>query len=177
MPLPTRVAVWLAAIGAAASLGGCSGGKPQAAPPPSPSFSASPCPTPAATLPTAWPKELPADLPKPSHATIVGEQTTPDGIKIVRYTTPTSLRESVLFVVSRYPKAGYVLGRGDAEATEADAPFIHGTVRGITRLAALEQCKTLWLSATVKVTGPAGPTTPILPTHTSSGSPSPLPFG
>jgi hypothetical protein len=168
----------LAVTAALVTVTGCSGGS-SAAPAPTPinSFSVSPCPTVAPAKAPVWPAALPKDLPKPLNATIVGQQTTSDGIKIVRYTTPTSLREAVLFVVERYKTAGYILGRGDAEATEADAPFVKGTSRGITRLASIENCKTLWLTATVKITGPTGPTTPILPSHTPSGTPSPLPFG
>lgn len=172
----------IAGLSVAAALtatAGCSSGSGNAAAPtPAPSFSVSPCPAPTAPIkPAVWPAAMPKDLPRPTNATIMGQQTTPDGIKIVRYTTPTSLRESVLFVVKQYGTAGYVLGRGDAEATEADAPFVKGTTRGITRLASITNCKTLWLTATVRVTGPLGPTTPILPSRTPSGSASPLPFG
>jgi hypothetical protein len=180
MPSRTTAIACLVVTAALTGVTACSGSGSSAGPAPTtaPSFSVSPCPvsTAAAKAP-AWPAAIPKDLPKPLDATIVGTQSTPDGIKIVRYTTPTSLREAVLFVVERYKTAGYILGRGDAEATEADAPFVKGTTRGITRLASLENCKTLWLTATVKATGPVGPTTPILPSRTPSGSASPLPFG
>ena len=77
--------------------------------------------------------------------------------------------------VTTAPKAGYQLGRGDAEATEADAPFIHGQLRGLVRMLEAGPCETQWLLATV--TAQNAPTTPLLPTHSPSGSPSPLPFG
>lgn len=177
---PVRlVAAIVAAIVSAVTLGGCSGGsKPVAAPAPSQStFTPSPCPTPAVTKATVWPSFLPADLPKPVNATIQPKSvtTTADGVHIVRFVTPTSLRESVLFIVNKYPKAGYTLGRGDAEATEADAPFVHGEIRGVTRISSITQCQTLWLTATAKVATTG--TTPLVPTRTPSGSASPLPFG
>lgn len=178
---PVRVAaMFVAALVTAGTLTGCTGGsKSSAAPAPTQSvYTPPPCPTPATGKPPNWPKFLPADLPKPANATIQpnGVSTTSDGVHIVKFTTPTSLRDSVLFIVHSYPKAGYALGRGDAESTEADAPFVHGEVRGVTRISLLEQCKTLWLTATVKVGSQFG-NTPVIPPHTPSASPSPLPFG
>jgi hypothetical protein len=101
---------------------------------------------------------------------------TSDGIHVVRFTTPTSLRTSVLFIVERYPKAGYVIGRGDAEATEADAPFVHNQVRGLTRVTEISLCQTLWLVASVAVTN-KGVTSPLLVPHPTSSATSALPFG
>lgn len=181
MHLARPAALALAAIATAATLTGCTGGStPQAGPTPTQSvYSPPPCPAVTTHVKTVWPKWLPADLPKPPDATIIGEQTTSDGVHVVRFMTPTSLRDTVIFIVNSYPKAGYALGRGDAEATEADAPFVHGTVRGLTRVAFQQQCKTLWLTATVTqstTTGPGG-TSPLLSPHPTSSSTSPLPFG
>lgn len=177
---PVRLAATIvAALVTAVTVGGCGGGStPAAAPAPSQSaYTPPPCPTPKVAKPTAWPSFLPADLPKPINATIQPKSitTTRDGVHIVRFETPTSLRESVLFIVNKYPKAGYALGRGDAEATEADAPFVHGDIRGVTRISSITQCQTLWLTAVAKVT--TSGTTPLVPPRTPSGSPSPLPFG
>jgi hypothetical protein len=159
---------------------GCGSGSGQAgAPAPSPqrTFTASPCPTPATTKPAQWSAAVPADLPKPPHATITESTRTPDGVQITKFTTPSSLRDGVLFVVGELPKAGYVLGRGDAEISEADAPFVHGDIRGLVRLLATQPCSTLWLLATVKANNPASGGSPLLPTHSPSGTPSALPFG
>ena len=119
---------------------------------------------------------VPADLPKPPNATIDDADTAPDGVRIVKFTTPQSLREAVLFVVQELPKAGYVLGRGDAEATEADAPFVHNDTRGLLRMIATGDCRTQWLLATIDTSAPTGGS-PLLPAHSPSGSSSPLPFG
>jgi hypothetical protein len=157
---------------------GCSSGSDkQANPTPTHTFSTSPCPTPSAAKKTQWPASVPSDLPKPPHATITESTTTPDGVHITKFTTPTSLRDGVLFVVGELPKAGYVLGRGDAEVTEADAPFVHGDIRGLVRMLATQPCSTLWLLATVKANNPSTGGSPLLPTRSPSGSPSPLPFG
>ena len=180
---PVRLAAMLAAaLVSMAALAGCSGGsgKPEPAPAPTQSlYTPPPCPTPAKTVATKWPKWMPADLPKPANATLQphGESTTTDGVHIIKFTTPTSLRDAVLFIVRKYPAAGYVLGRGDAEATEADAPFIKNKLRGLTRLASLDTCKTLWLVATVATSTTTGGTSPLLSPHPTSSQTSALPFG
>ena len=180
--LRTRGAYCLVLAALASVLSGCSGSgsSPSAQPTPAatvPTQSPPPaCPTPAKAKPTKWPAEVPKDLPKPPAATIQDEQTASDGVHIVKFSTPSSLRESVLFVVRKLPKAGYVLGRGDAEATEADAPFVHGDTRGLVRMLEVGACQTLWLLATVNASSQGG-NSPLLTPHSPSGSPSPLPFG
>ena len=134
-----------------------------------------PCPTPTTTIHTKWPSHVPSDMPKPSNAKIQSQFTASDGVHIVKFSTPTSLRDSVLFVVRKLPKAGYVLGRGDAEATEADAPFVHGNIRGLVRMLGIAPCQTLWLLASISATSNSN--SPLLTPHTPSASPSPLPFG
>jgi hypothetical protein len=175
-----RAGAVVAAVTVALLAAGCSSGSEKQAvpnPPPRQTFSATPCPSPSNAKPTQWPAAVPADLPKPPYATVTESTTTSDGVRITKFTTPMSLRESVLFVVEKLPKAGYVLGRGDAEVTEADAPFVHGEIRGLVRMLATQPCSTLWLLATVKSTSPGTGGSPLLPTHSPSGSPSPLPFG
>jgi hypothetical protein len=166
------------ALAAGVLLGGCgSSGSDTSAQqaPPSP-YTPPPCPAATSPAKTNWPADVPADLPKPPHARIQQHTTTSDGVHITKFTTDTSLRTGVLFVVDKLPKAGYVLGRGDAESNEADAPFQHGNTRGLLRMLGLQPCKTLWLLATVDAAAPSGGS-PLLPTHSPSGSPSPLPFG
>lgn len=119
---------------------------------------------------------MPFDLPLPSGMTIVSTMTTSDGIHVVRFTTTDSLRTAVLFIVEKYPKAGYQIGRGDAEATEADAPWVHGQVRGLTRVNEVQPCQTEWLVASVATTS-SGVTSQILVPHPTSSVTSALPFG
>ena len=83
---------------------------------PSPSVTPSACP--GLAQPSGirnWPKPVPADLPRPpgsNHASVALANST---LTVVQFTSEISLREAVLFVLNDYPKAGFVLGRGDAE--------------------------------------------------------------
>jgi hypothetical protein len=161
---------------------GCGGSSTAAS---APSQRPVPTPTCPSVSPTSSPtspsvakalQKLPFDLPMPPNISVIDARTTSDGIQVVRFTTPTTLRDAVLFIVDRYPKAGYVIGRGDAEATEADAPFVKNKLRGLTRLAATQACQTLWLIATVSTTTGTG-TSPLLSPHPTSSQTSALPFG
>src|SRR3954469_14993234 len=121
---------------------GCSGKKDSAAPLPSASVapsSPSPLPTcaPAVSKPYTWPAKVPQELPKIPGAVIESSKTTSDGLFIVLFSTHASLRDGVLFIVRKLPPAGFELGRGDAEPTEADAPFHKGDLRGVLRGAAI----------------------------------------
>ena len=161
---------------------GSGGSSPSAAGSPKP-ITTSACPTPAPTASPASPaltkvlRNVPFGLPMPDNITPVDTQKTAEGIQVVKFTTPSSLRDAVIFMVEKYPKAGYVVGRGDAEATEADAPFVKGSLRGLTRVAALQTCQTLWLIASVATKTNGGSTSPLLSPHPTSSQTSALPFG
>jgi hypothetical protein len=176
VPLNRRLARAVLAVPvaiAAAGCGGSSSGTPSTAP--VGTFSPPTCPSVSSSKPH-WPATVPATLPKPPNATVLST-TTSSNVHITKFTTPMSLRDSVLFVVGKLPKAGYVLGRGDAEAAEADAPFLspNGQTRGLLRMVELGACETEWLLASVNAQAVPG-TSPLLPPH-ASPSPSPLPFG
>ncbi len=175
-----RFAVARVAVGSVMTvlaLAGCAGeaaapkAKPSLSPTPSPAVSA--CADVKPAKPAVWPAEVPEDIPKPPNATITKVEKTTTGVTVVQFTTKSSLREGVLYVVKEFPKFGYTLGRGDAEVTEADAPFQKGKVRGLVRMLAQEQCATIWLLAIGREGG--GPA-PFAPRSPSSGA-SPLPFG
>lgn len=136
------------------------------------------CPKPAAAS-FQWPPGIPSNFPKPPGARIQSTRNEANGLQIVRLTTPFALREGILFVLKELPKAGFNLGRGDAEAAEADAPFQIGNVRGVVRLVAtVKSCETVWLVAAVKggANGGASGGAPFMPFTRPSASPS-LPFG
>ncbi|MFN2537939.1 MAG: hypothetical protein ABR549_07260 [Mycobacteriales bacterium] len=169
------------AVGTVLLLSGCSGssgtasrptGGPSVAPAPTPS--PTPCPT-RPGKPYQWPAAMPDDLPKPPGSRLLSTTTSPDKVTIVRLTSTLSLQQSVLFVLSTVDKAGFTLGRGDAEPSEADAPFGRGDVRGVYKVVARDTCVTDWLVATAKVT--FGGNSPVLPTASRGPSSSPLPFG
>lgn len=162
----------------AALLAGCSGSAdPSAAPTtaaaqsgPSPQSPPTCAPKPASL---AWPDPVPDDLPVPPAATLTEVQKRTDGLTVVTFSTAISIRQSVLFLIEEMPKAGYTLARGDAENTEADAPFVKGDLRGVMRMIAVEPCRTDWLMA-VTTAAPAGGGSPLLPPRAGA---SPLPFG
>jgi hypothetical protein len=160
-------------------LSGCSGGSKDdagtatpTAPPAQPTQS--PCPQ-VSKKAFSWPVEVPKDLPQPPAATYQSTSRTPEGLTIVRFSTALSLQDSVLFVVRQVQKAGFTLGRGDAEPAEADAPFGRGDLRGVYKMLSVQQCRTDWLVAVTR-TRPNG-TSPILPTASRGPSSKPLPFG
>ena len=177
------MAVRLAALAAAGLLvlTACSGSdEPTAAVPSTAASTAVPstAPTCAPAAPTdfAWPEQVPTDLPKPPGATLTEVDKRTDGLTVVQFTTPTSIRQSVLFLIEALPAAGYTLARGDAENTEADAPFVKGDLRGVMRMIAVAECRTDWLMAiaTGAPTGAPGGGSPLLPPRPNA---SPLPFG
>ncbi|MCA1825206.1 MAG: hypothetical protein ABR520_06045 [Mycobacteriales bacterium] len=171
-----RVTTCALAMAAALGVAGCTSGSPSAQITPSPIVepSPTPCPTPARMpKPIVWPAGVPRDMPKPPTAVIFKTQRQ-SNLTIVYLRTQTSLRDGVLFVLRALPAAGYVLGRGDAETIEAEAPFSRDNLRGLVKLLATQNCQTTWLFA-VGSAAPAG-NGPVLPGY-HSPTPSSLPFG
>lgn len=176
----TRLPLLLAGALLLAGCGGSGGGASNDVAAPAAGSSASPAACPAAAASTiSWPAGIPGDLPKPPGTTVTSAKPGPGGVTVVRFSTPESLRQGVLFLVRNLQPAGYTLGRGDAEAAEADAPFTKGDLRGIYRMVAREPCATDWLLAVTHVGSSSGSATqaPLLPPSTATASPSPLPFG
>lgn len=169
-----RLAPVLVTLLLVAACGGSKDGGTSAVPSLQPGPTVSPCPD-LKKAPFPWPKEVPADLPQPPAATYESATRTPEGLTIVRFSTAHSLQESVLFVVREVQKAGFQLGRGDAEPSEADAPFGRGNLRGVYKMLAHADCRTDWLVAVTR-TQPTG-TSPLLPTPSRGPSSQPLPFG
>src|SRR3954469_21262837 len=168
--MPSLVAALVSLLVAA----GCAGGSaPPSVGQPSPSVTPSACP--GLAQPSGirnWPRPLPADLPRPpgsNHAKVALGNTT---LTVVSFDSPISLREAVLFVLGQFPKKGFLLGRGDAELNQADAPFGRQGFFGQVRINGSGPCSTQWL---VAVGAAQGGTSPLLPAP--SGTPSPLPFG
>ncbi|MCW2543940.1 MAG: hypothetical protein JWM40_1492 [Frankiales bacterium] len=131
-----------------------------------------PCPGGIGTF--RWPTDMPAELPQPSGATFT-KVVRQSGLTSVRFSSKTSLREGLLFVLRALPKTGYTIGRGDAEPAEADVPFGRGDLIGIYKLIVRGPCSTDWLVAVGHRSSLGG--SPILPTTSPGPSSSPLPFG
>jgi hypothetical protein len=119
-----------------------------------------------------WPAPVPASLPKPPSGTRARVTYRNFQLTVVAFHSRLSLRESVLFVLNHLPPAGYVIGRGDAEPAQADAPFSGPGVFGQIRLDALAPCRTRWLVAIGAARGTGG--SPLLPKPSASASPVPL---
>jgi hypothetical protein len=147
--------------------------RPSLSAPPSAVDSGPHCPAVPVTTPS-FPPDVPNVIPKPRGLKIDKVDTSKGNVVQVRTTVPMSLREAVLFIVKEFPKAGFTLSRGDAEASEADAPFQRGeALRGLVRVFATDQeCSTLWLFAVVRNTG-----APYDISYTPPPSSTPLPFG
>lgn len=183
-PVTALLRPLLAACAGALLLAGCGGSSSPvaatspapASPAAAPSPSASPCPATAATQ--AWPKSVPSALPVPPTSAMGKETRTKEGLTVLRFSTSQSLRDGVLFLVKELQPAGFTLGRGDAEPTEADVPFTRGQLRGLMKMIAVEPCQTQWVLAlqSRQSVVPAATLPPLLPRYTSA-SPSPLPFG
>jgi hypothetical protein len=164
----------LALLLAAGLLTGCSGsgtGTTVAAASPSPQV----CPD-APSEVTSWPSSVPAELPVPPTAGQLSPETrAAGGLTLLRFTTSQSVRQGVVFLAGALQPAGFTLGRGDAEAAEADVPFSRGDLRGLLKMTAEGPCRTRWVLALATQRAGA-PESPLLPRR-SSASPSPLPFG
>lgn len=164
----------LTLLGGASACSGSKASLATAQPTVGPTPTGTPCPA-VRTRRFTWPNDVPSDLPQPPSATFDNVTRTPGGLVLVRFSTDLSLRDSVLFVVREVQKAGFTLGRGDAEPAEADAPFGRDDVRGVYKMLARTACITDWLVAVTHVQ-PNG-TSPLLPSASRGPSSQPLPFG
>jgi hypothetical protein len=172
-PLATAVAVGCA-------LAACTGEANDPAPTARPTVTGGPTaePTPECPQPPPskeqWPKQVPEFVPKPPGLKIDQVDTSKENVVQVKSTVPLGMTDSVRFIVREFPRAGFTLGRGDAERTEADAPFQRGPgLRGLVRVFATnQQCRTIWLYAVVQDVD-----APYDITYTPPPSSTPLPFG
>jgi hypothetical protein len=88
--------------------------------------------------PVARPAGL-ARLPLPTGSVLVARRVQ-YGYTIVRGYVPGAINPGRDFLVSRLPAAGYRLGAGDSEATEAEAVFTGHGVRGKFKLNTVTGC-------------------------------------
>ena len=139
------VARWAVLPASVVLLAGCGSGSTATRKlPTTPSATVSQCPGENAAPVDAWPAGVPAGFPTFAGQTItssstVGPRTT------VTFTTPQSLRESVLAILNSIPAAGYVLGRGEAEVVDAEAPFSSRATNGAFRVLEVDTCESQWL--------------------------------
>ncbi len=129
-----------------------------------PSYGCLPLPAPAKT-----PSWYPADLPLPpgsypSNIVLPGKTSYPRAI----FAAKGSLRDFIVSVLAEWPKKGWTLGRGEAEAAEAEDNFVKlGTgIRGAF-IARSSFCDAGWTCVYVVM----GQTRAPRPTPTASATP------
>jgi len=133
------LALTLALLSGSGLLAACGGGSGQQAQSPTPVVTtsghgsiSSPLPTrvlPSDIPPCKFPAKIgnpswfPADLPKP--AGMYATQVYPDSFGYSRaiFFVPGSLVDLAKFVLTEWPRAGWVLGRGDSEQSEIEDEF------------------------------------------------------
>jgi hypothetical protein len=97
----------------------------------------------------ARPAALPASFPVP-RGTIFRARSSRYGSQIVEARAPGTLRGARDFYRSALPRAGFRLGRGDAERYEAETDFSRGAVAGHLKLNALPGCRAVSLTVAVR---------------------------
>ena len=173
--VPNRSLVVAAVLALTACTGEVSDPTPTATPTRTVAASRAPeCPPKAKLANDGWPKDVPEIVPRPDGIKVQRTDRTQGNVTQVRSLVPMSINDSLLWIVRELPKKGFVLGRGDAEATEVDAPFQRGeALRGLIRVFITQQkCETFWLYAVVRNTN-----APYEIGYTPPPSSTPLPFG
>jgi hypothetical protein len=93
----------------------------------------------------AWPKWMPKSLPLPKGTYTTRRMRPVGGYKQARFVLPFGTRRFARFVLRKWPKRGWELGRGDSEATQVESDFSKAPAVGGFRADDL-RCKTvLWL--------------------------------
>ena len=124
----------VASICLALALAACSKGTPRSTASPSASISPtafpSGSPSPLRGLPKcqqekrlAMPDWVPQDLPLPANTYFTKPIAAQGGYEEGLFVVPLSTPDIAKFVLSQWPKAGYQLGRGDAETGEVEDQF------------------------------------------------------
>jgi hypothetical protein len=101
------------------------------------------CPS-APTGGFGWPNGMPANLPQPPGARLVGVHELPSGWTLVTFTSPGTVRGNLLFALASLRAAGYAVGRGAAGVTESRLPFTKSGRPGAIRFTAADECATRW---------------------------------
>jgi hypothetical protein len=131
---------------AIAFLSGCGGGngsEPKSSPA-QPTRALPPC---AGKSPAvARPPGLPADFPLPPGTRITTGRSLSASQFLIGGVIPADLQETAGFFDEALPEQGYQVGIGDAEATEAEAPFTGNGFRGRWRVNEIPDCPALTLT-------------------------------
>jgi hypothetical protein len=115
----TLLAASLAA--GAVLLAGCGGDEDPSPPKAAASSTDGACPSPAGDA-QHWGGDVPSDIPRLPGMTVDSGDTT-QGVQHVYFSVPMSFTDSVASYLEQLPAAGFALGTGDSEESEADIPF------------------------------------------------------
>jgi hypothetical protein len=134
-----------ATIAAATALAGCAGGDDNGG---GRSVErARPLPACAGSVPAVTTESpLPSDFPLPAGTRITSATTLSQNQILVAGLVPADLQEAAAFFNEMLPERGYQVGVGDAEATEAEAPFTGNGFRGRWRVNEIPACPALTLT-------------------------------
>jgi hypothetical protein len=123
---------------------GCAHGTPAAGPSAVPSHAANAAETVPGGCPTGTslplPKEFPATLPVPEHATVTSVEHRSGNRLVVNTVVHGGFRAALSFMQQRLPKAGYTPAEGEVEKYDAESNFSSATVAGRWTLRAVPGC-------------------------------------
>lgn len=88
----------------------------------------------------ALPDGFPEEVPFPPGTVITRARVTEAGGSYVEGYAPLTLVEAARFYLDEIPAAGYVHGRGDSEAHEAESPFTGHGIQGRWIVASVDNC-------------------------------------
>jgi hypothetical protein len=94
----------------------------------------------------ARPRELPAGFPLPPGTRITTARSLNPSQLLIGGVIPADLQDAAGFFAETLPERGYQVGVGDAEATEAEAPFTGNGFRGRWRVNEIPDCPALTLT-------------------------------
>jgi hypothetical protein len=92
------------------------------------------------------PSALPVEFPLPAGTVITSSKSPFESQVVVLALIPAELQEAASFFGRILPEHGYEVGIGDAEGTEAEAPFTGNGYRGKWRVNAIPDCRAVRLT-------------------------------
>jgi hypothetical protein len=89
--------------------------------------------------PVSLPPEFPKSLPLPPGTVITSAKSFEAGVALVGF-VPMELKDATQFFLHKFPAAGFKLGRGEVEQSEAEARFGGNGIVGYFKLRSIPDC-------------------------------------
>src|SRR5205814_1601228 len=106
------------------------------------------------------PPEFPRDIPLPPGTVLTASRHTERGI-VLEGVIPMERSQAVRFFLQKFTAGGFVVGRGEAEEEEAEAPFRGKGLLGFFKIRNIRDCpNALWLMINVQTMSPRPPVSP-----------------